>query len=142
MISPLQTLNFRIEIDQIQVATFIECHGLEIYRNYSFYYEGGNNEFAYTIPGPVYHPPIFLKKGIIHNIVFFDWFNMKSQDEQLRKNGSIILCKPNGEEAHRWNFFNALPVRWTGPSFNALRDELAIEAIELVHEGLILVKNS
>jgi hypothetical protein len=35
-----------------------------------------------------------------------------------------------------WNFRNALPVRWTGPTFDAQDDTIAVEALELAHEGL------
>jgi hypothetical protein len=35
-----------------------------------------------------------------------------------------------------WNFRNALPVRWTGPTFSATSDEIGVEALELAHEGL------
>jgi phage tail-like protein len=139
---PLQTLYFQIEIDHLQIATFQECDGLNAYRHYDYFYEGGNNSAPYAIPGPVFYDTIKLRKGIIHNINFWEWFMSMPEHSSMRKNGSIVLCKPNGEEARRWNFFNAFPVRWAGPRFDALKDELAVEEIELVHEGLVLVEHA
>lgn len=139
---PLQTLYFRIEIDSIQVATFLECSGLIASRKIDYIYEGGNNEFPYVLPGPRIYAPIQLKKGMLHNVVFWKWYSEEPSTGKIRKNGSIILCKPNGEEARRWNFFNAFPILWKGPSFNALEDELAIEEVQIVHEGLELVENA
>jgi phage tail-like protein len=54
-----------------------------------------------------------------------------------RKNGSIVLLDDAGAEKVRWNFHDAWPTKWTGPSFNATGNEVAIEALEIAHEGLV-----
>ena len=54
-----------------------------------------------------------------------------------RKNGSIVLLDRQGQEKARWNFFNAWPSKWTGPSFSAEGNDIAIESLELAHEGLV-----
>lgn len=41
-----------------------------------------------------------------------------------------------GQEVARWNFVNAWPMKWTGPSFNAKNNDVAIETLELAHEGI------
>jgi len=56
--------------------------------------------------------------------------------ENVRKNGSIVLMDETGEEKLRWNFVNGWPTKWTGPSFNATSNEIAVETLEIVHEGL------
>jgi phage tail-like protein len=53
-----------------------------------------------------------------------------------RRNGSIILLNDAGEEKMRGNFTAGWPAKWTGPSFNATSNEVAIETLEIVHEGL------
>ena len=53
-----------------------------------------------------------------------------------RKNGSVILCNDAGEEKIRWNFVEGWPTKWTGPSMNATGGEVAIETVEIAHEGL------
>jgi phage tail-like protein len=53
-----------------------------------------------------------------------------------RRNGSIVLLTEDGTERLRWNFVEAWPSRWTGPTFNATANEVAIEALEITHEGL------
>jgi phage tail-like protein len=53
-----------------------------------------------------------------------------------RKNGSIVLLDRQGQEKARWNFFNGWPAKWTGPTFNAEANDIAIEALEIAHEGL------
>ena len=47
-------------------------------------------------------------------------------------------CTPDtdGEEKLRWNFVNAWPSKWSGPTFNATANEVAVESIEIAHEGV------
>lgn len=33
-------------------------------------------------------------------------------------------------------FFEAYPTKWTGPSLNAATSDVAIETLELVHNGI------
>jgi phage tail-like protein len=47
------------------------------------------------------------------------------------------MCLDNqGNEVVRWNFFEAWPVKWDGPDFNAEGTDVAIETLELAHEGI------
>jgi phage tail-like protein len=48
-----------------------------------------------------------------------------------------VLLDRQLQEQARWNFQRAWPTRWTGPSFNAESSELAIETLELAHEGVV-----
>ena len=49
---------------------------------------------------------------------------------------SIVLWDDAGNERVRWNLINCWPVKWTGPSLDATSNELAIETLEIVHEGV------
>ena len=53
-----------------------------------------------------------------------------------RKNGSVVLLDRQGQEQARWNFFNGWPSKWTGPAFSAEANDIAIETLEITHEGL------
>ena len=53
-----------------------------------------------------------------------------------RKNGSIVLLDDSGEEKVRWNFRDGWPTKWTAPTFNATGTEVAIETLEIAHEGM------
>jgi phage tail-like protein len=53
-----------------------------------------------------------------------------------RKDGSIVLVDDTGKEKVRWNFVKGWPTKWTGPSVNAAGNEVAIETLEIAHEGL------
>jgi phage tail-like protein len=54
-----------------------------------------------------------------------------------RKNVSIVLYNEAQEEKLRWNLRKAWPSKWTGPTFNATSNEVAIETLEIVHEEML-----
>ena len=56
----------------------------------------------------------------------------------LGYNLNTFVLDESGEEKLRWNFREAWPTKWTGPSFNATGNEVAIETLEIAHEGLEL----
>ena len=65
------------------------------------------------------------------------WRKRWSSGKVERTNGSIILLDDTGAEKVRWNFREAWPTKWTGPSFNATGNDVAIETLEIAHEGLV-----
>ncbi len=56
-----------------------------------------------------------------------------------RKNMSVLLLDAAGNEVLRWNIVNAWPVRWSGPVLNAEVSGVAIETLEIAHEGVSLL---
>jgi phage tail-like protein len=48
----------------------------------------------------------------------------------------VILMTPQGVPAIAWNFTGGLAAKWTGPTFDALHDTVAIESLEIAHQGL------
>ena len=55
-----------------------------------------------------------------------------------RRNGAIILLDEERNDVMQWEFENAWPNKIEAPSFNATGNEVAIETVELIHEGLKL----
>ena len=64
------------------------------------------------------------------------WRERTTTGEVDRRNGSIVLLDDVGNEKLRWNFREGWPTRWSGPTFNATASEIAIEQLEIAHEGL------
>jgi hypothetical protein len=54
-----------------------------------------------------------------------------------RRDGAIILQRPSGMPAFGFTFLAGLAVKWTGPTMNSQQDGLAIESLEIAHEGLV-----
>lgn len=133
---PYRTHNFRIEIDGIDRAGFREASGLETTTAPIDYREGTMGLSVQKLPGLVQQSTITLRGGITDDAVLWDWRKTVMDGKVERKNGSIVLLDEAGEERLRWNFVDAWPSKWTGPALNATGNEVAIESLEITHEGL------
>ncbi|NER93786.1 MAG: phage tail protein [Symploca sp. SIO1B1] len=136
---PYKGYNFWVEWDGIVHAGFSECSGLTATRNAGTYREGTDKNLTQRqIPGLNTYGNINLKRGMADNKELWEWHKKLQAGETDRRNLSIILANDFGEEKMRWNLENCWPTTWNGPEFNATSDEVAIESLELVHEGITL----
>ncbi|HYU34437.1 MAG TPA: phage tail protein [Thermoanaerobaculia bacterium] len=135
---PFRSFNFRVEIDGLTRAGFRECSGLDASQDPIEYREGTEGLTARKLPGLNKYSNITLKLGMTDDAELWDWRKKAITGKVERKNGSIVLLDEAGEEKLRWNFREAWPTKWTGPSFNATGNEVAIETLEITHEGLEL----
>jgi phage tail-like protein len=55
-----------------------------------------------------------------------------------RRDGMVILQDEQHNPSVVWSFTRGLPVKWTGPTFNAGQSQVAFEEIEIAHEGLTI----
>ena len=136
---PLINFNFLVEIDGIVRAAFREAGGLDSSISVIEYREGGENIVNRKLPGQLKFSNVTLKWGMSDDTDLYDWHRQWATGDPAaaRKNGSIVLLDRQGQEQARWNFFSAWPSKWTGPSFSAESSDLAIESLEIAHEGLV-----
>src|SRR5215203_1982093 len=135
---PFRSFNFAVEIDGLARAGFRECSGLDASQDPIEYCEGTEGLTARKLPGLNKFSNITLKWGMTDDTELWDWRKKAMTGKVERKNGSIVLLDDTGAEKMRWNFREAWPTKWTGPSFNATGNEVAIETLEIAHEGLEL----
>ena len=139
IVDPYLDCNFVVEIDGILRAGFQEASGLDSTIDVTEYQEGGD-KFKRKVPGQAKFSNIMLKWGSSDDHDLYDWHMqwLTGDPAAARKSGSIILRDRTGAEKKRWNFSRAWPTKWTGPSFNAIDSKIAIESMEIVHEGVFL----
>jgi phage tail-like protein len=135
-VDPYGSFNFLVEIDGIARAAFQECQGADSTCEIKEYREGGENTTVRKLPGLTKYSNIQLKWGMTDDRDLYDWHRSVVQGDIQRRNGSIVLLNRKREEVARWNFVRAWPTRWDGPDFKADGNELAIETLELAHEGI------
>ncbi|MBO1351106.1 MAG: phage tail protein [Hormoscilla sp. GUM202] len=134
---PYQGFNFLIEIEGLVTGGFSQVSGLESEIEVEEYREGGENRYVHQLPGPTSYPSrLILQQGLTDIDSLWNWYNATSQGIIWRKNGTIMLLDRQQIPAMYWNFKQALPVKWTGPEFDASSDEVVFETIELVHKGI------
>lgn len=134
---PYRSYHFLVEIDGIARAGFRECSGLDSTQDPIEYREGNEGNTARKLPGLVKYSNISLKRGITDDTDLWAWRKQAMDGAVERRNGSIVQLDETGAEKARWNFVHAWPTKWTGPTFNATGNEVAIESLDLAHEGIL-----
>jgi phage tail-like protein len=137
---PYVNFNFLVEIDGITRAAFHEASGFDSSVDVIEHREGGQNTTTYKVPGITKHGNITLKWGLTEDRSLDDWHQQVVDGDSVRKNGSIVVLNRKGQEIARWNFVRAWPSKYTLPAFNAEGNDIAIQTLELAHEGLKRVK--
>jgi phage tail-like protein len=97
-------------------------------------------EVIKMLPGQKKWGPITLKRGKTDNKVIWDWHKlvMEGKIDEARKNGSIVLYDYAGGEISRYNFVNAWPSKASIGGLQAGGNDVLMEEVTLVHEGLEL----
>jgi phage tail-like protein len=133
---PFVNYNFLVELDGITRAAFQECSGFDSTIDVIEHREGGENTTPRKLPGMTKYSNITLKWGITDDAELYGWHRRTIQGDIERKNGSIVLLDRKGEEVVRWNFVRGWPTKWDGPDLNAEGTDVAIEMLEIAHEGV------
>lgn len=128
-------LHFWVEIGGIQIASFAECSGLNVETEIIEYIEGGQNTYTHKLPVRTKYANITLKRGIDEGQDFYRWYMSTLDGKTQRKDISIILYNPVQKEVWRWDLKRAFPIKWTGPDMKADAGAVAVETVEIVHEG-------
>jgi phage tail-like protein len=120
----------------VAVGGFSECSGLEMSLKVEDYREGGRNSTVLKFPSRVEWSNITLKRGIGAGTELWDWHYGFVTGTGRRRDGIIALLTDLRIPNNIWYFRRGLPVKYTGPSLNATQNNVAIESIEIVHEGI------
>jgi phage tail-like protein len=134
---PYRAYNFLVEIDGIIQAGFQECTGIDSSTDAIDYREGSDPNHVRKLTGLNKFTAITLKRGITDSDELWKWRQTVVQGAADRRNGSVVLLDTTGAEKLRWNFFQAWPSKWTGPSFNSTGNAVAVETLEITHEELV-----
>lgn len=137
---PIPVFHFQVEWGQESIG-FTEVAGLTIENQPIEYRGGADKDFApVTMPGLVKHSNITLKRGVVPNdFGFYKWLGTISLNQVERRDIIILLLNEKHEPVMTWSVENAWPVKVEGPQLKSTGNEVAIESIELSHEGLKLV---
>ncbi len=136
---PYGQFNFLIEIDGVVKGGFSEASGLTTDTNIIEYREGAEQQgTTRKLPGLMKYNNIVLKRGWTKDKSLWAWRKKVIDGKTQRNSGSIVLLDEARNEALRWNFREGWPSKWEGPALNAKTSEVAVETLEIAHEGLEL----
>ena len=123
-------------------GAFSEVSGLEATMAPKTLREGGRNWGEVQLAGPTSFAPVILKRGITEVADLWNWFDVSTRQSNhaLRLSGTIDVYHPQDPDKQllRWRITNALPTRFKGPDLSSTASQVAIEELQLVHEGLEL----
>ncbi|MEN0067247.1 MAG: phage tail protein [Myxococcota bacterium] len=133
---PYGSYFFALEIGGIQVAHFQEFSGIKTSSEVFEIQEGGRNGATIKRPGQSKFENLVLKYATSASVDLLEWRDDFLQDRFVPRNGSVSIINNRGDEVRRYNFTNAWPVSWEGPTLNSGSSDLAIETLEIAIEGL------
>ena len=135
---PYAAFNFLVEVEGVTVAGFTECSGLVNETEVIDFRLGNEPITRRRLPGLVKYNNIILKRGITNSTELWDWRKRVLDGRTQRQSGSVVLLDEARKPALRWNFREGWPAKLEGPTLNAKNNEVAIETMEIVHEGLVM----
>jgi phage tail-like protein len=139
---PYGAFNFLLEIAGVvdpgaPSAQFAEISGLSAEIAVIEYRTGGDRVDAVRkLPGLTKYRNIVLKRGVSGDPRLWQWVQQAIQGTVQRLNGSIVMLDEVRNPVLRFSFRRGWPCRYDGPSFAAKGNEVAIETLEICHEGL------
>jgi phage tail-like protein len=144
--------NFLVEIEGLLVGGFSNVSGLEYEVEYEEFREGGVNGYTHKLPSGIKYPQnLVLERGLTDldflsswslsllelPLLTADYQEKLAQGDVRRRDGSIYLLDNRRLPVMWWNFKGAYPVRWSGPRLQADTSTVAVETVELVHQGIV-----
>jgi len=134
---PLPRFHFLVKWDS-HVMSFQEVSGLDVEAQPIEYRAGDNPVFSTVkMPGIKKYGNVTMKKGVFKaDNKFWDWFNQIKMNTIKRVPVTISLLEESGSPTMVWTLANAWPTKITGTDLKAEGNEVAVETIEIAHEGL------
>lgn len=136
---PMPKFYFQVKWDA-NVMSFQEVSGLDIQSEEIKYRHGDSPQFSVIkMPGMKKFGNITMKKGIFKgDNKFWDWLNQIKMNTIKRVPVTISLLDEAGAPTMVWTLANAWPTKITGTDLKSEGNEVAVESIEIVHEGLTI----
>ena len=137
---PFTAGNFRVEIQGITASSFSEVRGLQVSIDVVEYRPGDSRlNTDQKLPGMYKTNDVTLKRGLTRDLSLWNWINGALSGNINRTSVAITLLDQADNPVLVWTLRNAWPRKWSGPALNAGCSEVAIEELELAHEGLELM---
>lgn len=118
-------------------GAFSECSGLEATMEPKTIKEGGRNWGAVQRMGAINFGTVVLKRGLTQTDDLWAWFNLVGEGAYAQRlNVTITMFDQAGKGVFSWTLHKAIPIKFKAPDLNASDNQVAIEELHLVHEGM------
>ena len=129
---------FDVVVDGIELGGWQSCTGLAVHFSLEERREGGVNTHSQWLPGQITYPKIVLSRAmtLLGSTAVMAWLSGKANDLSPGT-AQITLRDARGGTVASWSLRGVYPSAWTGPSMEAGSSQVAIERLELAHEGFL-----
>lgn len=133
---------FWFSVETKRLGSFTEVSGLGVRMKTDVLREGGHGAVSHQLPGELEWNNLKLKRGLSRSDDLLNWLKTtadecKSGQKATTYTASLAMLGLQGELVGEWIIQDALPVAWTGPSFDASSQSIAIEELEIAHSGIL-----
>ncbi len=138
---PYRNFRFRVEIDGLVTAGFADATIPDSTTDSVDYREGTDITTSRKLSGLTKYGTISLKKGLTDSLDLYKWRQQVEQSgaSKARKNLSLILIDEEGNDKARWDVVEAWPTKYDSSDFSAKGNDVMIESLDLIHEGVTRV---
>lgn len=134
---PFVAFRFDLRFDAESLGGFSECTGISLDFPTQDYAEGGRNGEMLKFPTRGNQSNVVLKRGIVNRQLWTWYAKLLRGERGFRRSASILVLNEAGSSpVMTIELTNAFPCKWTGPDLNALQSNIAVESLEICHEGL------
>lgn len=133
---PYAGFRFVVEINGTLEGGFTEVSGLQAETEVEDRSEGGVNDYTHKLAKQTKYQNLSLKRGLTRDTGLWDWYRRVVSGRIERQTISVILRDASDEEAWRWVFYDAWPVKWSGSGLNASESDVFVESVDFAHQGM------
>ena len=138
MADPALGLRFKVTVDgQTELGNWQKCEGLNVEYDVHEYREGGQNGYVHKLPGRAKYENVKLTRPVDSSTMSVASWLASIQMRATRGTAQITVLDPSGAEIADWVLIEVLPIRWSGPSLDVNGNQIAMETLELVHNGFL-----
>lgn len=141
-------MRFRVHVDGINLGSWATCAGLSVEFKNKKYGEGGNYEHSVILPDRIAYKTVTLRRAMSLqestlvqrwlSQAVRSWYTVASPRDVAQRTAHIELYDNTGSGlVAQWTLRNVYPSRWSGPDLDASGSAVAIETLELEHEGFL-----
>lgn len=141
------TNRFKVVIDGFDLGGWSACQGLGVTFNPVPMEAGGDYQFVHYLPGQVKYGNVTLSRAMESGTSkqLIDWLRARAEEygdaagsvAYTDHTAQITLYDSHNEPVHGWGLRGVHPASWSGPTFDAQSASIAIEKLEIVHEGFL-----
>lgn len=142
-------MRFQVTVDDLSLGSWSGCKGLKVELKSTRVNEGGNYWSEKVLPDKITWSSVTLERAVHPQDsplvqtwlgqVASRWMNYDASagSPYSPRNAKITLLGASLQEVTHWTLIHVYPISWTGPSLSATDNKVAIETLELGHEGFL-----